>query len=963
MRKAFLTALATTTFCACVDDAYDLSDISLKMTLGADGLTLPLGGIEDRTVESLVEDKKIDDLVTEDGAYAYLLDSTIFETIDAIAIDPIRNVIPEIDPYLFTFTEASLPESFEVKGVENRATVVLPSLRFGDKPLDGVSVSNPLPLDNYTGTALPAGTPIPLPALDERAQIAFTVDDVPSEIGAVRRLWFGGSDSGTPIRVGFSLGALAASVGEGVVSFELTFPASYGLRIGDSYGGTATLSGNTLRVDGYRMTANRADFVFYLVDRTVIEPVEGGVLAIDDEIRYTFAYSGISNGTRVPAGDRPLFSLEIAPAIADAELVTNEIVPEPTTSLFDVPIEVNGLDAVSRVDYVAFTEDASNVLVLQTSHSDIPLRGTIPVQVHFPETYVFAAGTEGLVGQILTTTLDRLSANGGVRLRLEGIRFDESEAMVNNGVLTSNRQVRAIVAPDFPADTYRMSEVAIGGDVQIDIRMQDTELRIDPQQCEMVVGFLEEVDIVQEIGETFAVPDEVGAISFAAVCDANYGTAATAVVSIGFDNLPVGELSFDNIDIVLPDFLRAEHEGYDPQTHTVHIDRVDYAGGKTVVARIKILGVENVPVRSGVVGKVAELAGSIRITATLNVPDGTLMDGIPLDEIVLRPEVSLPPLAVTHMTGTVDLDLKEYLEPTTIDLSDIRESLGDQNIELNLVAPQIALNVSNPVGVAMVGDIVLQPYDFSDRKLEPIVVSDVRIEPAVEEEPRITKLYVTDGNAAPEGYTLCRVENLSSLVKILPSKIDVEFDFQVDDTEPQRIAITGEDYPLDVQYSIRIPLEFKSNATIDYTDTEDVDDAFDDIDDYEITAEDILIQLDARSTLPLDLNLSAEFLDANDKVLRELTATVDGRIDGFDPASDGAYRESQAFIRVDLRDGDVRHLQKVAKIRYRFQGKAVGAKAALKPDQYFSASMKLILKKGITFDLDDLLSDSDSSDK
>ena len=184
----------------------------------------------------------------------------------------------------------------------------------------------------------------------------------------------------------------------------------------------------------------------------------------------------------------------------------------------------------------------------------------------------------------------------------------------------------------------------------------------------------------------------------------------------------------------------------------------------------------------------------------------------------------------------------------------------------------------------------------------------------------------------------------------------------MDDAEEQSFAVTGEDYPFDVDYSIRIPLEFRDGASVDYTDTEDVDDTFEDIGDYDITAEDILIELNARSTLPLTLRLSAEFLDADGGRLDDIEAAVDGEVEGYDPASELEYRESQIHIRMNIEKGEIQRLQKVAKIRYRFTGEAVGAGAALKPDQYLSADMKLILKKGITFDLDELMSNSDDDE-
>lgn len=956
----FLLAVAASVLPSCVNNAYDLNDISLKMTLGADGITLPLGKFEALTVDSLVRKNDIKDLVVENGSYAYKLDSTIRETIDAISIDPVRDVIPSIDPYYFQFSDAALPESFQVAGTSNRETVALPSLDFSGQQLAGFTVSKPISVGHLTGTVLPEGTNVSLPSIDETDDFAFIVENIPHEITAVRNLWFGGSDYGTPIRVHFELGALASAVKEGAISFELTLPDSYSFRLVDTYGGKAAIGNGTLRLTDYPVAANRVDFVFYLAERSVREPISASrKLEIGDDIRYSFYYTGISNGTRIPSGGQPLFSLDIAPTVSDAEVVTDRIVPEPTTSVFDVPLEVDGLDAISRVEYVAFTEDASNVLVLHTSHSEIPLQGEVPVRIEFPETFLFAGNVDGLEGHVLNTTLDRLSAGSGITLQLAGVRFEGDEAVVTDGVLSAHKQVTALVSPDFPANTYKLSEIDASGDVVIDIDIRDMDLRIDTERCVMEAGFRQEIDIRQEIAETFDVPDEVAAINFAEVLDADSGAAASALVSVRFEDMPIQNFYFDQIDIALPAFLEVDDPNYNPATHTVHIDRVEYTGGKTDIARITVLGIKDVPVRETSAGKLAELMGEVRITATILVPDGTDMEGVPAQQITLRPEVALSPLDVTHMTGEVDIDLQEYLEPTTIDLSDIRESLGEQNIEVNLVAPQISLVVSNPVGIAMVGDIVLQPYDFSDKKLDPVVVKNVRVEPAEKDRARITKLFVTDGTAVPEGYTLCRVEDLSDIVKIIPSKIDVTFDLKVDDQQAQNFSITGEDYPFDIDYSIRIPLEFKSGGSIDYTDTEDIKDTFSDITDYEITADDVLIQLNGRSTLPLALDLSADFLDQNGNLLTDVKAIVLGRMEGYNSTAGGAFSESQIDIRLDLKDGNVQLLNKVSKIRYHFTGEAVGSGAALAPDQYVEAEMKLILKKGITFDLEDVFSDKE----
>ncbi|MEG0498971.1 MAG: hypothetical protein RR522_03755, partial [Alistipes sp.] len=235
-----------------------------------------------------------------------------------------------------------------------------------------------------------------------------------------------------------------------------------------------------------------------------------------------------------------------------------------------------------------------------------------------------------------------------------------------------------------------------------------------------------------------------------------------------------------------------------------------------------------------------------------------------------------------------------------------------------------------------------------------VVVKDVYVEPSLDDLPRITKLFISDLTQAPAGYTLCRVADLSKLVKIIPSKIDVTFDLKVDDSRPQTFLITGEDYPFDVDYEIKLPLKFKDDAAISYTDVADVSDTFDDIEDYDVTAEDILVTIDAKSTIPLDLAVTVDFLDDKGVVVDDVKAVVDGPIKGYDPKVDEEYKQTLLQVRVDIKDGDIQRLKRVASIRYAINGKAVGTGSGLSPEQYVTAEFKLLLKRGISIDLDTL---------
>lgn len=468
----------------------------------------------------------------------------------------------------------------------------------------------------------------------------------------------------------------------------------------------------------------------------------------------------------------------------------------------------------------------------------------------------------------------------------------------------------------------------------------------------------------EQMDETFGLPDEVAAISFASVYDASMSsssgglTPAQIFVSMTFDQMPFDQCYFQNVRITLPSFLVLDDcEGYDPESNSILVDKVEYTGPSTHVVTIPIRGMRDVTILETADGKLGELNGSIQLETEVVVVDD-LGDTPPSDlHLRLVPEIELHALGIADFTGRVDIDLQQYLDPTTIDFGDLSEALGDENLELNLIAPQIELSVNNPIGIPMVGDVRLQPYDLQGVALEPVTVRNVRIEAADGEQPRMTRLYITDATEAPDGYTLCRVENLAELMRMVPSRIEINFDLDTDQSEEHHIVVSAEDYQLDIDYQVRIPLAFRDNATIEYVMTEDVAESFSEIDKYEVTVEDVLIRIATQSTLPLSLSLSADLLTADGQPVEEVQAVVTGQIEGCDMSSSSVPRESQLALSLKLEEGKLTHLQQVGQIRLRFQGVTEGSNAALAPGQYLSAKMTLLLQKGITFDLDELLAE------
>ncbi len=111
--------------------------------------------------------------------------------------------------------------------------------------------------------------------------------------------------------------------------------------------------------------------------------------------------------------------------------------------------------------------------------------------------------------------------------------------------------------------------------------------------------------------------------------------------------------------------------------------------------------------------------------------------------------------------------------------------------------------------------------------------------------------------------------------------------------------------------------------------------------------------MDARTTLPIDLNVAIEFLDrTTGRAVEGIRAEVLDTIRGYDAERDGEYGRTEVQIRLLLEEGDLNLLQSVDDIRFALTGEAVGADAGLRNEQYITGHLKLHLQRGITIDLD-----------
>ena len=181
------------------------------------------------------------------------------------------------------------------------------------------------------------------------------------------------------------------------------------------------------------------------------------------------------------------------------------------------------------------------------------------------------------------------------------------------------------------------------------------------------------------------------------------------------------DCTLEQVRIELPDFLEVEEvAGYDAESHALLLGPIPCTEPVVRIADLPVRGVRDIPVRTTDEGRKGMLDGLLGIRSDIRVSAADASSVPAGVEYEVRCSATLPPMRFVRMTGRTDIDLSEYLTPTDIDCGDLSGSLGEGEVELNLVAPQIAVDVRNPLGIALVGDIFLTPHGAAGEALDSV---------------------------------------------------------------------------------------------------------------------------------------------------------------------------------------------------------------------------------------------------
>ncbi len=464
----------------------------------------------------------------------------------------------------------------------------------------------------------------------------------------------------------------------------------------------------------------------------------------------------------------------------------------------------------------------------------------------------------------------------------------------------------------------------------------------------LLTGESNEINLVCDIQRSIDVPAEVKKIDYLNVSTL-YGDEVEVALNVTVTQSPVSTILLKDARIILPSFIDAVHPNLTSEG-VIELGDVLIAGtGTSNVGKMGIRGLKNLTLEANKV----EVDEQLKFTGSAYVAAGATVSSTD-PSVVIVPEITLPAMQVTRCEGSFDVDFGLDDEPLTIDLDDLSEMLDDTDFEINLAGPVLAVDFVNSLAMPLTGTMKVKAYDLKNQVAGEVSIDGVTLA-AADGQPVSTRILFTDDPSYTlDGYTLHTVPNLADLVRVVPSKIEAVVDVAPDNTQSHSFEF-GRQYDFDVNYDIRLPLKFEANSQIRYNTTIDIKNAFSNVADFNATSESVSVIADIESTLPLDLTLSAIFLDADGNPTPEVVADIDGGIAGYDAATDGGEsKKSSVVIGVNVQDGDLTHLSKVASLALEISAAVTGQNQGLKPEQFLKATLKVRVDNGISVDIDKL---------
>ena len=346
------------------------------------------------------------------------------------------------------------------------------------------------------------------------------------------------------------------------------------------------------------------------------------------------------------------------------------------------------------------------------------------------------------------------------------------------------------------------------------------------------------------------------------------------------NSISYSDVTIDKMTITFPDFIKFEEgqSGLNGQVLTISNETLHsptytkylniskyvfgekYGDGNTVKEENgdRIIKIENqkITVKTDVTVHQAQGTGSLSIT----------------------PPAILAAMTVSEVNGTIkpDMDVK----PTEVELTNLPDFLQDEEVKLDITNPVFSFKANNPLNEEIEMDGIMTGYK-NGKVTKTVKIGSgnggvpIKLKPSGNKQQTIS-IVRNEKTVVETGATKVIVPNLNDIIETIPDRISVELKPAVK-TDDYYTVNLGQDYVLNSEYNIDIPLSFGSGLKIVYEET---------IDDFDLDLEDVdikkaIISITADNTIPLKMEIKNEnvsALDVNGNKITDINVTVEGTI-------------------------------------------------------------------------------------
>ena len=346
------------------------------------------------------------------------------------------------------------------------------------------------------------------------------------------------------------------------------------------------------------------------------------------------------------------------------------------------------------------------------------------------------------------------------------------------------------------------------------------------------------------------------------------------------NSISYSDVTIDKMTITFPDFIKFEegqsglngqvltisNETLSSSTYTIDLYISKYVFGEKYGDGNKVKE-EN----GDRIIKIENQKITVKTDVTVHQAQGT-------GSLSITPTAILAAMTVSEVNGTIkpDMDVK----PTEVELTNLPDFLQDEEVKLDITNPVFSFKANNPLNEEIEMDGIMTGYK-NGKVTKTVKIGSgnggvpIKLKPSGNKQQTIS-IVRNEKTVVETGATKVIVPNLNDIIETIPDRISVELKPAVK-TDDYYTVNLGQDYVLNSEYNIDIPLSFGSGLKIVYGET---------IDDFDLDLEDVdikkaIISITADNTIPLKMEIKNEnvsALDVNGNKITDINVTVEGTI-------------------------------------------------------------------------------------